>query len=122
MRILTLSDDNSSLSELMVTSEPFATAYKYGRGLKLYWKLKPEERAPLLLSRKLKAVKGLTLREILIKKKEWPTKSSFVQVIRLREKIHLIKRGMSLKISAKGSRVQSLKVKQEPGIRLATNA
>lgn len=99
--------------ELEVTPELINAAYKRSLRFGLYWKLKPEERAILFLSRKLNAIKSLTLREILIKVigKVWPEKFQVLQALSFGKRILLHKVVVAQKIGAKGVAESLLKAK-----------
>jgi tRNA A37 threonylcarbamoyladenosine synthetase subunit TsaC/SUA5/YrdC len=60
-----------------LVSAAYQRALRYGA----YWRLRPEERAILLLARKLKAIKSPALREAILKilEKVWPSKATMIK-------------------------------------------
>ncbi|MEM0043070.1 MAG: hypothetical protein QXM80_03660 [Thermofilaceae archaeon] len=71
--------------ELEVTPELVSAALKRALRFGLYWRLKPEERAILCLSKRLKAIKSPLLKEIILKilTKVWPEKVKLYEAFKL---------------------------------------
>ncbi|MEM4004430.1 MAG: hypothetical protein QXM43_02205 [Desulfurococcaceae archaeon] len=89
--------------ELEVTPELVSAALKRALRFGLYWRLKPEERAILCLSKKLRAIKSPLLKEIILKilTKVWPEKARALQAIEIGTKVLAHKVNTALKIGAK---------------------
>jgi tRNA A37 threonylcarbamoyladenosine synthetase subunit TsaC/SUA5/YrdC len=68
-------------SQIQITPSLVFAAYKRALRYGAYWRLRPEERAILLLARSLRAIKSLALREAILKilEKVWPSKATMIK-------------------------------------------
>jgi hypothetical protein len=68
-------------SQIQITPSLVSAAYKRSLRYGAYWRLRPEERAILLLARRLRAIKSPTLREAIltILEKVWPSKATMIK-------------------------------------------
>jgi len=82
-----------------ITPELVSAAYRRALRFGTFWRLRPEERAVLVLARRLKAVKSPVLREILLKilEKVWPSKA--VSIRALEEGLKVLARKIRLALS-----------------------
>jgi len=64
-----------------ISPQLVSAAYKRSLRYGAYWRLRPEERAILLLARRLKAIKSPTLREAILRilEKVWPSKATMIK-------------------------------------------
>jgi len=64
-----------------ITPQLVSTAYKRALRFGAFWRLRPEERAVLILARKLKAIKSPVLREVILRilEKVWPSKAKIIK-------------------------------------------
>ncbi|MEZ0345265.1 MAG: hypothetical protein ABWK01_01770 [Infirmifilum sp.] len=89
-----------------LTLSPTLVSAAYRRSLRFgtFWRLKPEERAILLLARRLKAIRSPTLREAIINilAKVWPEKHRAIRAVEIGAKLLLHKVRLALKIGAAG--------------------
>jgi len=86
-------------SGIQITPSLVSAAYKRSLRLGVFWRLKPEERAILLLARKLKAIKSPTLREAILKilEKVWPSKATIIKAYE--EGLRLLARKIQLALA-----------------------
>jgi hypothetical protein len=86
-------------SGIQITPSLVSAAYKRSLRFGVFWRLKPEERAILLLARKLKAVKSPTLREAILKilEKIWPSKATMIKAYE--EGLRLLARKIQLALA-----------------------
>jgi soluble cytochrome b562 len=68
-------------SQIQITPSLVSAAYKRSLRYGAYWRLRPEERAILLLARRLRAIKSPALREAILKilEKVWPSKATMIK-------------------------------------------
>ena len=68
-------------SQIQITPSLVSAAYKRSLRYGAYWRLRPEERAILLLARRLRAIKSPTLRETILRilEKVWPSKATMIK-------------------------------------------
>ncbi|MEZ0346414.1 MAG: hypothetical protein ABWK01_07675 [Infirmifilum sp.] len=87
-----------------LTLSPTLVSAAYRRSLRFgtFWRLKPEERAILLLARRLKAIRSPTLREAIINilAKVWPEKHRSVVALEVGVKVLAHKVSLAVKIGA----------------------
>jgi len=89
-------------SQIQITPSLVSAAYKRSLRFGAYWRLRPEERAILLLARRLKAIKSPTLREAILKilEKVWPSKATMIKAYEEGLKILARKIQLALAIGA----------------------
>jgi hypothetical protein len=70
-----------TLPAIQITPSLVSAAYKRALRYGAYWRLRPEERALLLLARRLRAIKSPALREAILKilEKVWPSKATMIK-------------------------------------------
>ena len=68
-------------SQIQITPSLVSAAYKRSLRYGAFWRLRPEERAILLLARRLRAIKSPALREAILKilEKVWPSKATMIK-------------------------------------------
>ena len=68
-------------SMIQISPQLVSAAYKRSLRFGTFWRLRPEERAILLLARRLKAIKSPTLREAILRilEKVWPSKATMIK-------------------------------------------
>jgi len=68
-------------SIIQISPQLVSAAYKRSLRYGAFWRLRPEERAILLLARRLKAIKSPTLRETILRilEKVWPSKATMIK-------------------------------------------
>ena len=66
---------------IQITPSLVSAAYKRSLRFGAFWRLRPEERAILLLARRLRAIKSPTLRETILRilEKVWPSKATMIK-------------------------------------------
>jgi hypothetical protein len=66
---------------IQISPQLVSAAYKRSLRFGTFWRLRPEERALLLLARRLRAIKSPTLREALLRilEKVWPSKATMIK-------------------------------------------
>jgi hypothetical protein len=64
-----------------VTPELVSAAYKRALRFGAFWRLRPEERAVLILARRLRAIRSPVLREVILRilEKVWPSKAMMIK-------------------------------------------
>jgi soluble cytochrome b562 len=89
-------------SQIQITPSLVFAAYKRALRYGAYWRLRPEERAILLLARSLRAIKSLALREAILKilEKVWPSKATMIKAYEEGLKILARKIQLALAIGA----------------------
>ncbi|MEM1509949.1 MAG: hypothetical protein QXY49_03315 [Thermofilaceae archaeon] len=92
-----------STTQMQVTPSLVSAAYKRALRYGTFWKLPAEERAILLLARKLKAIKSPTLLEAILRilGRIWPEKAKAFQAFELGAKVLAHKVNTALKVGAK---------------------
>lgn len=92
-----------SLPTPTLTPSLVSAAYRRAIRFGLYWRLEPEERAILYLTRKLREIRSPTLREVILKilEKIWPEKAQAIRAAELGVKVLMHKVNTALKIGAK---------------------
>lgn len=90
-------------TQIQVTSSLVSAAYKRALRYGTFWKLPAEERAILLLARKLKSIKSPILLEAILRilGKIWPEKAKTFQAFEIGAKVLAHKVNTALKIGAK---------------------
>jgi len=68
-------------SQIQITPSLVSAVYKRSLRCGAYWRLRPEERAILLLARRLRAIKSPALREAILRilEKVWPSKATMIK-------------------------------------------
>ena len=66
---------------MQISPQLVSAAYKRSLRFGVFWRLRPEERAILLLARRLRAIKSPALREAILKilEKVWPSKATMIK-------------------------------------------
>jgi hypothetical protein len=66
---------------IQISPQLVSAAYKRSLRFGTFWRLRPEERALLLLARRLRAIKSPALREAILKilEKVWPSKATMIK-------------------------------------------
>jgi uncharacterized membrane protein len=84
---------------IQITPSLLSAAYKRALRYGAYWRLKPEERAILLLARRLRAIKSPALREAILKilEKVWPSKATMIKAYQ--EGLKLLARKIQLALA-----------------------
>jgi hypothetical protein len=85
-----------------VTPELVSAAYKRALRFGAFWRLRPEERAVLILARRLKAIKSPVLREVILRilEKVWPSKATAIKAYEEGLRLLARKIQLALKIGA----------------------
>jgi len=86
-------------SIIQISPQLVSAAYKRSLRYGAYWRLRPEERALLLLARRLKAIKSPVLREAILKilEKVWPSKAKIIKAYE--EGLRLLARKIQLALA-----------------------
>ena len=89
-------------SQFQITPSFVSVAYKRSLRFGTFWRLRPEERAILILARGLRAIKSPTLREALLRilEKVWPSKATMIKTYEEGLKILARKIQLALAIGA----------------------
>jgi hypothetical protein len=66
---------------IQISPQLVSAAYKRSLRFGAFWRLRPEERAILLLARRLRAIKSPALREAILRilEKVWPSKATMIK-------------------------------------------
>jgi len=66
---------------IQISPQLVSAAYKRSLRFGTFWRLRPEERAILLLARRLRAIKSPALREAILRilEKVWPSKATMIK-------------------------------------------
>jgi len=89
-------------SAIQISPQLVSAAYKRSLRFGTFWRLRPEERAILLLARRLKAIKSPALREAILRilEKVWPSKATMIKAYEEGLKILARKIQLALAIGA----------------------
>jgi len=89
-------------AEALVTPELVSAAYRRALRFGTFWRLRPEERAVLILARRLKAVKSPVLRGVILKilERVWPSRAMAIRAVEEGLKVLRRKIQLALKIGA----------------------
>ena len=89
-------------AEALVTPELVSAAYRRALRFGTFWRLRPEERAVLILARRLRAIKSPVLREVLVKilEKVWPPRAMALRALEAGLRVLRRKIQLALKIGA----------------------
>jgi len=89
-------------SQIQITPSLVSAAYKRSLRYGAFWRLRPEERAILLLARRLRAIKSPTLRETILRilEKVWPSKATMIKAYEEGLKLLVKKIQLALSIGA----------------------
>jgi tRNA A37 threonylcarbamoyladenosine synthetase subunit TsaC/SUA5/YrdC len=87
---------------IQISPQLVSAAYKRALRYGAYWRLRPEERAILLLARRLRAIKSPALREAILKilEKVWPSEATMIKAYEEGLKILARKIQLALAIGA----------------------
>ena len=85
-----------------MTPELVSAAYRRALRFGTFWRLRPEERAVLILARRLRAIKSPVLREVLVKilEKVWPSRAMALRALEAGLRVLRRKIQLALKIGA----------------------
>jgi hypothetical protein len=84
---------------LQITPQLVSAAYKRALRFGAFWRLRPEERAVLILARRLRAIRSPVLREVILRilEKVWPSKAKIIKAYE--EGLRLLARKIQLALA-----------------------
>jgi hypothetical protein len=99
---LSLLPEPPALPGAQVTPELVSAAYKRALRFGAFWRLRPEERAVLILARRLRAIRSPVLREVILRilEKVWPSKAMSIRAAEEGLRLLARKIQLALKIGA----------------------
>lgn len=85
-----------------MTPKLVSDAYKRALRFGAFWRLRPEERAVLVLARRLRAIRSPVLRQVILKilEKVWPSKATMIKAYEEGFRLLARKIQLALKIGA----------------------